>query len=176
MKLALIVAVVFMTIWAIFNAFLLGYVPVEFVPQKLTSLKSPESIASLGDSAAIIDSLFSSLALALGIIAVLMQGRELRASTNAQTEQAVALSDQIKQQQESNRLGAYTARLQFLLTASDRMDYKITSLVNEANSNSDPLEKAEKWKLIKNLRNKEVSYRNEAEGIDDAIKSLLNKI
>jgi hypothetical protein len=176
MKLVIIISVLFFTIWSVFNAFLLGYIPIEFIPEKINSFKSPQSIASLGDSASILDSFFSSFALILGLIAVLMQGRELKASTAAQTEQAVALTEQIKQQQESNRVGAYTARLQFLLSGADRIDLKITQLVVEVETISDLQKKAEKWDLIKNLRNKELKYRDEAMGINETIKSQLDEV
>ena len=105
-----------------------------------------------------------------------MQGRELKASTAAQTEQAVALTEQIKQQQESNRVGAYTACLQFLLSGADRIDLKITQLVVEVETISDLQKKAEKWDLIKNLRNKELKYRDEAMGINETIKSQLDEV
>ena len=105
-----------------------------------------------------------------------MQGRELKASTAAQTEQAVALTEQIKQQQESNRVGAYTARLQFLLSGADRIDLKITQLVVEVETISDLQKKAEKWDLIKNLRNKELKYRDEAMGTNETIKSQLDEV
>ncbi|MDG1249746.1 MAG: hypothetical protein P8O75_03845 [Gammaproteobacteria bacterium] len=58
MKLVIIISVLFFTIWAVFNAFLLGYIPIEFIPEKINSFKSPQSIASLGDSASILDSFF----------------------------------------------------------------------------------------------------------------------
>ena len=80
----------------------------------------------------------------MGLIAVLMQGLELKASTAAQTEQAVALTEQIKQQQESNRVGAYTACLQFLLSGADRIDLKITQLVVEVETISDLQKKSRK--------------------------------
>jgi len=105
-----------------------------------------------------------------------MQGWELKASTAAQTEQAVALTEQIKQQQESNRVGAYTARLQFLLSGADRIDLKITQLVVEVETISDLQKKAEKWDLIKNLRNKELKYRDEAMGTNETIKSQLDEV
>lgn len=105
-----------------------------------------------------------------------MQGLELKASTAAQTEQAVALTEQIKQQQESNRVGAYTACLQFLLSGADRIDLKITQLVVEVETISDLQKKAEKWDLIKNLRNKELKYRDEAMGINETIKSQLDEV
>ena len=73
-------------------------------------------------------------------------------------------------------MGAYTARLQFLLSGADRIDLKITQLVVEVETISDLQKKAEKWDLIKNLRNKELKYRDEAMGINETIKSQLDEV
>ena len=73
-------------------------------------------------------------------------------------------------------MGAYTARLQFLLSGADRIDLKITQLVVEVETISDLQKKAEKWDLIKNLHNKELKYRDEAMGINETIKSQLDEV
>ena len=175
MKKTLFLAFVFVAIWAAFNAYLLGIVPLSYVPEEIIRLSQPTSTASLGDSAAIIDSLFSSIALALGLIAVLMQGKELREATKAQSDQAISLAKQLQYQENLNRLGAYSARLQYLLSEADRIDSKITELVNNVDTISDKDEKSKKWQLIKNLRAKEISYREEATEIDVIIKEQLRQ-
>lgn len=165
----------FLLLWVGLAAFLTGYVPAEYLPENLRHLALPESTTDLGDSLAILDGVFTSIAIILGLIAILLQGKELKESTKAQTEQAHSLSIQINQQNSSNILGAYAARLQFLLTEVERLEEQIDKLVTQANAEENN-EKKNKWQIIKNSRNLQKKYRDQAKEIDSKIQDLLNSI
>jgi len=166
----------FLLLWVGLAVFLTGYISTEYLPENLRQLTLPKSTADLGDSLAILDGVFTSIAIVLGLVAILLQGKELKESTKAQTEQAHSLSIQINQQNSSNILGAYAARLQFLLTEVGRLEEQIDKLVTQANSEDDCEKKNEKWKIIKNSRNLQISYRDQAKEIDSKIQDLLNSI
>lgn len=172
----LLTFLLFFLLWAALAAFLTGYIPIEHLPENLRHLTLPSSTDDLGDSLAILDGLFTSIAIVLGLIAILLQGKELKESTKAQTDQAYALSMQIKQQHSANCLGAYSARLQFLLTQDDRLEQQIDKLVTEVRNEQNAESKAEKWKIIKNSRNLQCAYREQARDIDSKIQNLLNFI
>jgi len=164
----------FLLMWLCLLAYLTGYIPQDLVPANLTKLTLPTSTTQLGDSLAVLDGLFTSIAIVLGLVAILLQGRELKESTKAQTEQAHSLSIQIGQQEASNRLGAFGARLQFLLTEADRLDTQVDSLIQQVETESDTDKKTELWNIIKNSRNKQSEHRNQAKEIDGKIQMLLN--
>jgi len=166
----------FFLLWVSLAAFLLGYIPPEYLLENIRQLALPKSTTDLGDSLAILDGIFTSIAIILGLIAILLQGKELKESTKAQTEQAHSLSIQIDQQNASNILGAYSARLQFLLTEVERLEGQIDKLVNQASEEKDKEKKSEKWEIIKNSRSMQISYRKQAKEIDEKIKGLLNSI
>lgn len=173
MKKALFLVIIFVCLWVTFNAYLLDFFPKEYLPRVFAKITLPNNAATLGDSAAVLESLFSSIALALSLIAIFLQGKELKTAAEAQTDQAISLSKQLKQQENSNKIVAYSARLQYLLSESDRLDLKINELVSQIDRISDKQEKEEIWRLIKNLRNKEVNLRKEAGSIDELIRTQL---
>ena len=166
----------FLLMWLCLLAYLTGYIPQDLVPANLTKLTLPTSTTQLGDSLAVLDGLFTSIAIVLGLVAILLQGRELKESTKAQTEQAHSLSIQIGQQEASNRLGAFGARLQFLLTEADRLDTQVDSLIQQVETESDTDKKTELWNIIKNSRNKQSEHRNQAKEIDGKIQQLLEVV
>lgn len=136
----------------------------------------PASAQALGDSLAILDGLFTSIAIVLGLVAILFQGKELKASTEAQTLQAEALSKQITQQEASNKLGAYSARLQFLSSEIEHMENRVPDMVLKAESlkqSNKSDDASEQWKLIKNTRAKIERFRKQANEIDTHIQTLL---
>jgi len=167
---------IFLLLWLGLVAFLTGYIPTEHIPENFRHLTLPKSTTDLGDSLAILDGIFTSIAIILGLIAILLQGKELKESTKAQTEQAHSLSIQIDQQNASNILGAYGARLQFLLTEVERLEGQIDKLVNETSEEKDQEKKSEKWEIIKNSRSMQINYRKQAKEIDEKIKGLLSSI
>ncbi|AFT67371.1 hypothetical protein Q91_1334 [Cycloclasticus sp. P1] len=175
-KLLSLIFLMFLFVWFVYILYLTGYIPEEQIPDKFTQLELPKTTAELGDSLALIDSLFASVALVLGLVAILIQGKELKASTKAQTSQAKTLELQIKQQQDSNLLGAYSVRQTFLLSDCERLNNQIESLVSQELKETNTEKKSELWKLIKNSRNKERKQREESKKIDANIENLLNKI
>lgn len=80
--------------WVSLSYFLLGGVSIPWL-----ELTLPKSTSEFGDSVGILNGLFSALAVVLAQVAVLLQGRELKESTKAQSEQANALKAQLKQQE-----------------------------------------------------------------------------
>ena len=164
----------FLLMWLCLLTYLTGYIPQELIPANLASMTLPKTTTELGDSLAILDGLFTSIAIVLGLIAILLQGRELKESTKAQTEQAHSLSVQIGQQDASNRLGAFGARLQFLLTEADRLDTQVDNLMRQVETESNTEKKTELWNIIKNSRNLQGEHRKQAKEIDGKIQQLLS--
>lgn len=95
---------------------------------------------------ALVDGLISSMALVLGLIAVLSQ---------------------MKQQADSNIIGALGTRLQFLLAESGRLEERIKSL-----KTSDKFDEA----LFKNMVNKKSRILKDAKEIDARLEELLKRI
>ncbi len=166
----------FLLLWVSLAALLTGYIPIEYFPENIRHLSLPKSTSDLGDSLTILDGIFTSIAIVLGLIAILLQGKELKESTKAQTEQAHSLSIQIHQQNSANVLGAYAARLQFLLTEVERLEKQIDKLISQTNNETNGEKKEEKWKIIKNSRALQINYRNQSKEIDGKIQSLLSSI
>lgn len=173
-----LVFIVFVALWLVAIALFAGMIPVDWLPDSLAKLGTSSSFEGLGDAMATLDGLFSSIAILLGLVAILLQGRELQASTQAQTEQSEALSRQILQQEDSNRLGAYSARLQFLSAEIEHLESRIPGMIEKANGYKQTQEQDkadELWDIIKNTRGKIERYRKEAGHIDEKIKSLLSE-
>lgn len=171
-----IVFIGFFILWLLSIAFLSGLIQFDWIPLKIKDLVFPESFESLGNAMGTLDGLFSSIAIVLGLIAILFQGRELKASTDAQALQAKALAEQISQQQASNELVACGVRLQFLNAEINYLESKISSMVDDANLSTEAGKSKradDLWKIIKASRNKLTRYRTEAEKIDRKIQLLL---
>ncbi len=166
-------ALVFM--WLLLAAYFAGVYQPGWLPHAIRALKLPTTTADLGQSFAVLDGLLSSVAIVLGLIAILLQGRELKMSTAAQTVQAAAIAKQIEQQSHSNQLGAFAARLQFLLTEADRLESQISDLRDQVENERDVTAKENKWNIIKNSRALQVDYRKQAKDIDKTIQQLLGK-
>jgi len=171
-----LILLAFVGLWLGLMAFLTGSMPMTWLPAGFGGLELPKTTDALGNSLTILDGLFTSIAIVLGLVAILFQGKELKASTDAQTLQAVALSKQIEQQEASNQLGAYSARLQFLSSEIEHMENRIPEMVNKAETmkqNAQPEEVTKQWDLIKNTRAKIERFRKQANEIDGQIQSLL---
>lgn len=172
-KTTLFASLFFVGLWVIFALYLTGAYQPEWLPSNIKVLSRPKSTAELGDSFAMLDGLFSSIAVVLGLIAILLQGRELRAATQAQTNQVIALTLQIKEQESSNKLSAYAARLQYLIAEMERLDSQIDKLRKEAEVLPSGDAKSEKWEIIKNSRGLHGAYKKQAKDIDQKIQELL---
>lgn len=169
-----VVFLLFLALWLAALALFAGILPQEWLPE----LKRPDSFALLGEAMGSLDGLFSSIAIVLGMIAILFQGRELKASTDAQTLQAQALALQITQQNSANQLAAYSARLNYLASEINYMESKITEMVERANNHKQKGEtqKCEDlWDIIRNTREKQGRYRKQADTIDNSIQNLLTQ-
>jgi hypothetical protein len=83
--------------WALLSYVLLGGIDASWL-----KLSLPKSTSEFGDSIGILNGLFSALAVVLALIAVLLQGKELKESTKAQNEQTDALKTQLGHQERLN--------------------------------------------------------------------------
>lgn len=171
-----LILLTFVALWLGLMGFLTGNVPMTWLPSGFSGLELPKTTDALGNSLTILDGLFTSVAIVLGLVAILFQGRELKASTEAQTLQAEALSKQITQQEASNKLGAYTARLQFLSSEIEHMENRVPDMLQKAEilkQRNKPDDASKQWELIKNTRAKIERFRKQANEIDTHIQSLL---
>lgn len=177
MRIVIFVLLLFLGLWAMLGAYLTKVLPItDYLPKAITNLALPKSTAELGDSLAILDGIFSSIAIVLGLVAIIFQSKELKESVRAQAEQANILSIQIEQQNKSNRLAAYTARLQFLLGEMDRLGRDIERLVETLNGMPESSEKTEKQKILDNTIEKRKRYRDEANHINNILSEQLESI
>ncbi len=136
-------------------------------------LSFPETTSEAGDSLVAVEGIFSSVAVVLALIAVLLQGRELKASTFAQREQAAALQVQSSQQIDAIKMQAHSVRLQFLLSEVERLGNIADKTRNEIEECDDTKEKRKKWDLVKNSRHKQNRYREECEQATVAMEHFL---
>ena len=98
-----------------------GAIPYEWLPEFLTKLELPSNFAHLGEAMGTLDGLFSSIAIVLGLIAILFQGRELkhrqmRKFTGASFTPTNSTAGSI------NLLGAYSVRLSYLTAEIEHME------------------------------------------------------
>lgn len=94
---------VFILSLGVFGAWiLLSYVLLGGIDAPWLKLTLPKSTSEFGDSVGILNGLFSALAVVLALVAVLLQGKELKESTKAQNEQADALKAQLEYQERIN--------------------------------------------------------------------------
>jgi hypothetical protein len=151
-------------LWLLITIYLIGYLDVDWIPSIIKKLGLPASTAELGDSLGLLNGLLSGLTVIFALIAVLIQGKELRNTSKAQQLQATVLIEQLKQQEVSNHLNVLSVRLQFLLSEISRMDL----ILNNING------QMEKGELFNNCSAKKKRHIEEAEFIDNQMKSLLN--
>lgn len=170
---------IFIFLWLIAIALFSGLISNEWLPEALLRLKLPDGFDEVGGAMSTLDGLFSSIAIVLGLIAILFQGRELKASTEAQALQAQALTQQIAQQEAANLLGAYSARLSYLSAEIELMENNINSMVEQAKNPTPSMSNdkvTELWEIIKRTRNKQQRYRQETVEIDNRIQKLLTQL
>jgi outer membrane murein-binding lipoprotein Lpp len=170
------VFILFVALWIILGAYLTGFISLsQFIPDRLASLALPKSTTELGDSLSILDGLFSSIAIVLGLVAIIFQGRELKESTKAQTKQANVLSAQMRQQEESNLLAAYANRLQFLNSETDRLSDDMQRLLAELKAFGSEFneKREEKQKIFNNTKEKRRKYREQADRINEKLCNML---
>jgi hypothetical protein len=145
--LLLLAALIALTLWTAFAAFLVGAVDPGWLPDKLSDLSRPTSLSDFGQAFTALDGLVSSFALLLGLIAVVMQ---------------------IRQSADSNVIGAFTARLQYLLTEAARLEQQIQALKARRGG----FERC----LFDNMVNKKKRLLDEAAQVDETLRGLLRRM
>ena len=146
---------IFVIIWLSFTGVILGIIPTEFLADTLKPLAVPTTTAELGSSYAIINGLFLSCAVALGLVAVFAQGQALQKFLKKQNEETAALTFQIAQQNDASKLSALTAQLNYYQVESERIDLRINDLLMNqeiAKREKNDLKEREYWPLIKKAR------------------------
>jgi opacity protein-like surface antigen len=146
-KLLLLAALIALTLWTAFAAFLVGAVDPGWLPDKLSDLSRPTSLSDFGQAFTALDGLVSSFALLLGLIAVVMQ---------------------IRQSADSNVIGAFTARLQYLLTEAARLEQQIQALKARRGG----FERC----LFDNMVVKKKRLLDEAAQVDETLRGLLRRM
>ena len=132
--------------WLGFVAILLGLYAPTWMPAAFAHIQLPKTAADLGQSMTLIEGLTSSIALVLGLLAVLTQ---------------------MRQQADSNIIGAFGTRQQFLLAECDRLESQIQSLKTS--------QKYDKT-LFDNMVSKKKRLLDEAQEIDIRLANLLKRI
>ena len=186
-KVVFMVFGIFALLWAILALYLTGYISSEILPNNLEKLTPPTTTTELGDSLSILDGVFASIAIVLGLIAILYQGKELKIqgeelknSAIAQKEQVEAMVTQTEQQKTtnalqsyqqemSNKLAGYTARLQHAQFQEDSLNKKIEWMYADINTNKS---KHKEGTLLKVIEQKEY-YSEKAIEYDSHIGTLL---
>lgn len=129
--------------WVIFAMFLLGTFP---PPTLLANLSLPKSAADFGQAMGAVDGILSSIALVLGLLAVLIQ---------------------VRQTADANLIGALSARSEFLRAKCDELESNIQKLKLKGDYNE---------KLFNNMVNKKKELGDEAKEIDAKLQLLLKRI
>ncbi len=130
--------------WVIFAMFLLGTFP---PPALLANLSLPKSAADFGQAMGAVDGILSSIALVLGLLAVLIQ---------------------VRQTADANLIGALSARSEFLRAKCDELESNIQKLKkDEGDYNKN---------LFDNMVNKKKKLGDEAKEIDAKLQLLLKRI
>lgn len=172
------IAVCIVASWAGACAFLLGIYDIEGV-----SLSLPSTTEAFSTSTSILDGVFSSVAVVLALVAVLLQGRELRESTAAQREQADVLKKQLDHQQDISRMHLERSQAIANQLAEQQTTNKIMMLQAKQQYHSSEisrmdgiLRKIEGKKDKSDLFNSCVQKKNEHISHLNKIKDLINEI
>jgi hypothetical protein len=146
-RLLLLAALMAVALWTAFAALLVGAVDPGWLPDGLSRLSRPTSLSDFGQAFTALDGLVSSFALLLGLIAVVMQTR---------------------QSADSNVIGAFTARLQYLLTEAARLEQQIQALKARRGG----FERC----LFDNMVGKKKRLLDEAAQVDETLRGLLRRM
>lgn len=142
----LVLAALALALWLVSVAVLLGVYRPDWFPPQFLKLELPTNTADFGQSFSVLDGLLSSLALVLGLAAILIQ---------------------INQQADANVIGAFSVRQQFLLAESERLEEHIQSLKKRGQYDA---------ALFNNMVEKKKRCLAECREIDDRLNGLLKKI
>jgi opacity protein-like surface antigen len=146
-RLLLLAALMAVALWTAFAALLVGAVDPGWLPERLSRLSRPTSLSDFGQAFTALDGLVSSFALLLGLIAVVMQTR---------------------QSADSNVIGAFTARLQYLLAEAARLEQQIQALKARRGG----FERC----LFDNMVGKKKRLLEEAAAVDNTLHKLLLRL
>lgn len=145
-KLAVILISIFVGLWIAFAAFLLGKYSPGWLPSAILNLSLPKTSADFGQSFTALEGLLSSAALALGLFAILIQ---------------------VRQTTDSNIIGAFSVRQQFLLADCERLERDIQNLKTSQKYDQS---------LFTNMVEKKKRQFSECQKIDKRIQALLDTI
>ncbi len=98
----------------------------------------------------------------LALLAVVLQGRALQ-QQNLQHERALKVS-------------AISTKLQFLNAEVVRLGVQADSLEIQIERLEEGEKKADRFKILRNTRNKQIRLREESEQVNDQLTALLKKI
>lgn len=115
-----------------------------------SNLRLPASWDELGDSLGVLNGLFNSIAILLGLLALYQQGRQINES--------------IAQQKINNEINSKTTMLDFYLREVDRLEDQIKELKSNNEYNKE---------LFQNMVNKQKRYRDKANKLADELGSQL---
>lgn len=147
MKKTLFLALLIATfMWIGFAAILLGTYQPAWLPAAFQKLSKPMTAADFGQAFSALEGLVSSLALMIGLIAIVIQAR---------------------QSADANVIGAFSARQNFLLADCDRLEQQIQNMKGKQ-----PFDQ----KLFNNMVEKKKRQLDEVKTIDERLKQLLEKI
>jgi hypothetical protein len=150
----LIVSVIVLILWVGCLLLFLGHIPL--ISDEFLKISLPSTAAELGDTFGVVNGIFSGVAVVLALVAILIQGKELKASTRAQNEQAKALDETVK-------LNALALRLQYLLSEVERMDRMLKDISGDSS----------KANLFDHGAEKKAKFLKEAREIDKRMQSLI---
>ncbi|MDY0300863.1 MAG: hypothetical protein RBQ99_04660 [Trichlorobacter sp.] len=144
MKKILITALLVATVlWALYALVLLGILRPAILPPAFLALTLPTTVAEFGQAFSALEGLISSLALMLGLIAVVIQS---------------------KHSADANLIGALTARQQFLVADCDRLENDIQRLKKSINYDHNTLRK---------MSGKKSRQLDEADAIAKRLNTLI---
>lgn len=141
-----IASLLFLLLWLVFGAVFVGYIEPSWLPEALSALVAPSSFAQLGNAFNAFSALLSPVALILALASIFVQR---------------------KHQADSNVIGAFSARQNFLLQECTRLESEIQAL-----KNSDGYDR----ELLQNMANKKKRLLDEARVIDQRLQALLSNV
>ena len=173
LNLLIIFSLIFLlSFWIISFLFFSGIIPNNFIP----SYTLPRNTSELGDSFNILQSFFSTISVALALIAVLFQGKEIRESSEAEREKTSALLNQFENQKILTLISAYSTLMQSKTSRLERNENFIGEIKKEASEAQSEDLIAEKWSKIKSINERQKLIKNEITDYEKKIESLLKRV
>jgi len=130
-------------VWLLYTMLLLGFGH-AFLPESLQNLSKPTTFAEFGEAFTALEGLASSLALVLGLAAILLQ---------------------VKYSHSQNQLSALSARLQFLVADYQRLDSGIAKIYRDGDKT--------KYSVARGMQKRRSRIKYELENTDLEVRKLL---